>query len=284
MKHKVIFCVVLLLIAIIAVKYRPARMILTEVDYRYLGGSVFKLVGRDNGSIQSDIDLYKVNIDKANYEWLSDDDIMIAHGLGGSDNLINTQAAFESSLKAGFRYFEVDVVLHNNELFCSHSLAEIKHDERCKFESIISMAESHKVWFILDVKSKFDITYKKITEELQASPSHVGHQFIPQIYLFNQIKYLDLTLFSGPIFTGYRINQHGGFLQEIASNLRLPVMALPPIKLSTSSTGFKVRLFSHNINSLQEYKKLKHMGVTGFYIRERLYHEIQRNRSVDVGQ
>jgi len=277
-KTSLIFLTVVCLLgclSLLLVKYKPTRIWISEIDYLYLGGTIFATVGRDMGSLESDLVLYRRLISKADYSWLGEGPIWVAHSLGLEGDEANTPKAFEKAASAGFKIFEIDIRYSAGELHCAHEEDEIESKQvlGCDFAWLMAMAEQKNVWFILDVKTEFQAAYAEISRKL--ANSAVTKQFIPQIYAFNQIKYIDLDLFSGPLFTGYRRNQGAEVLITTAAKLGLPAITLPPAMINEANELANLRIFSHGIGTEELYLRLEKLGVSGFYIRVPLYDGVQ---------
>ncbi len=266
--------ILLVIASFIFMKYKPAREWITEVDYRYLNGSLFTILGKDYGGLSSDIELYHRKLVEADYGWLPVGNVLVAHSLGVGGVDANTLNAFERSLSHGFKYFEVDLILSENDIVCAPRGLKTGQNQLCNLGILIQLAKQHEIWFILDVKSDFNEAYLRITPELEATG--IGRRFIPQIYKFKQIENLNLSVFSGPIFTGYRLNQSGPFMVETAVQLGVPVITLPPNKLQDLQNGRNVRVLTHNVKTLNSYDRYSALGVSGFYLRQPFFLNIQQ--------
>lgn len=251
------------------------RVWLSEKDYFSFNGAISDLAGKDLGGADSDRDLYQMKMAEMDFTWaevMRDNGYWIAHALGGEDDAQNTKSAYANAEAAGFKFFEVDIVYQDGLLRCAHDIRNIGQSGQCDFDWLIQTAETDQVWFILDVKSDFKDSYSQINTELNNRP--IGKHFIPQIYTFNQASYLDLSTLAGPLFTGYRRNQGAGFLHRMAAELNLPIITLPPNSVMTINADNPVKVLTHGVAAPGQIKKLSAQGVSGFYIKTRVYKQL----------
>ncbi len=250
------------------VEPKTARNFIEQSDYRYLDGFVFSILGRPQGGEKHDRELYKAIRKDMDYSWIASfnpDFPWIAHALGGAvSEHANTKYAYQQSLAAGFKFFEVDLIYSNEKLLCAHDLHSIRNDI-CDFNWLLERARQDKIWFILDVKSDFSTAYNLIHKEL--GQTELGKHFIPQIYLFSQAAELDLAMVSAPLFTAYRRNTSLQYSIELAIEFSLPIMTVPPNIESLDIEPYKISMLTHGINDPQRIERLKQNGVSGFYIK-----------------
>lgn len=267
-----------LLLALFLVKYTPARKIVSEWDYVYLDGFIFRSLDRGNGGLHRDKTLYNQKLPEFDYDWISDEFLWVAHGLGGEGELNNTRESFEIARDSGMKYFEIDIRLVNEKIYCSHkAVNNLTHSpSSCSLDWIIKTSKLDSVWFVLDVKSNFVSTYEFISKRLRVYEP--GYRLIPQIYSFEQLKYLDPELYLGPIFTGYRQNLNSQFMMQTASSLALPIMTLPAQSIMDSELPNSILLLTHGISSTQSIEALKSAGLDGVYVKNSVYNRFRINQ------
>ena len=273
---KKIFVVALLVLFIVLffAKYMPARKLFSEIDYQHFNGAIFRILNRDNGGFKSDKVLYKRVLSNFDFRWLIEKPQFVAHALGGSGNFANTSSAFLASIESGLKFYEVDIRLDEGIIYCEHDQPFSKRNasNKCSLEWMARRAKEEDIWFILDVKTDFVPTYKKIYTELRAL--NTRKRFIPQLYIFEQIRYIDPALFAGPIFTGYRQNQSAAALLATAEDLGVPAITLSPRYAAVAAPSKSVYIFTHGVQSVKLISKLSASGVSGFYVKSAVYEKI----------
>lgn len=185
----------------------PLRQWLHKVDSEWLGEQVMDtltlLRSQENWMAAQPL---RPN---QNYGWLKAGGapVRIAHALGESGTLkANTLGAMRRSYLAGFKIFEVDLVLINGELRCQHDpspqMAMVR--DGCTFEALMAALPSD-AFVVLDIKSDFVTAGQRIVDHIKGTPE--ASRVIFQLYqpedfaLFNHWQ--RQANLPGPILTAY---------------------------------------------------------------------------------
>lgn len=274
MKNKFMLAglILVLLLGAASFKYKPSRSWLEEVDYNHFHGALFRLLGKDYGDYESDLTLYERFLPRANFEWLKPGDIYIAHALGGKyDAHQNSSLALWDALENGFTYFEVDIYKSaDGQVVCGPvgGVSVEGSKNLCNLDWLIEVINTYDIYMILDIKSDFRSTIQSIEEKVRGSD--VGMKLIPQIYSFNQLTHVDLSIFAGPLFTAYRSNRPVTSLLKAASKFGMPAITLSSSSIFSLNNellrGYRPRVFTHGIDSAEMVSAHEQIGVTGFYL------------------
>lgn len=176
-----------------------------------------------------------------NYHWLKSGGapLRIAHALGGAGTpRANTLGSMRSSYLAGFRVFEVDLVLEQGELRCQHDPGPQVGMVRdgCTFDTLIA-ALPPDAFVVLDVKTEFATVGQRIVDQIKSTPD-VG-RVVFQLYrpedfaVFNEWQ--RETDLPGPILTAYRSHWSVNHLASQVERLGVRAFTLPLERLSALS-------------------------------------------------
>lgn len=194
------------------------------------------------------------------YRWLKAGGvpIRIAHALGESGMpTANTLGAMRRSYQAGFRIFEVDLVLEDGELRCKHDpgpQTEMVRDG-CTFEALIT-ALPPDAFLVLDIKTDFEAVGRRILERVTGTRD--ARRVVFQLYRPEDFRSFGLwqshAPLPGPILTAYLSHRR---VDHVAANvgrlgvkaLTLPLERLPA--LSVRPDG--VSLLVHPVHSCETW-------------------------------
>lgn len=195
------------LIVLAAANFSHLRGQLAFVDYYYLDGSVFRLFNREYGGYSRDSVTWKSKTESEAYLWneheSQDAKHKVLHKLGGE----NSVTGYFKSLDAGYRIFEVDLILVDDTVVCGREDVGIPADAfDCNLHWLMERVTHDDSIFILDVKTDFESAYEVISNELNGFDK--SKNFVPQIYQLYQFSLLDFgdCGFGYPLFTTYRFH------------------------------------------------------------------------------
>jgi len=244
--------IVLSLLALVAmgiVATGSGRAWLHRVDSEWLGERVMDILTR----LRSDEDwsLAEPLRPAQDYAWLlaGGTPLRIAHALGESGSpAANTLGALRRSYQAGFRIFEVDLVLEDGELRCKHDpgpqTAMVL--DGCTFETLMA-ALPPDAWVVLDIKTDFAVVGQRVVDHLKKTP--IARRIIFQLYrpgdfaLFN--GWQRQVALAGPILTAYlahrRIDHVAGNTNRLGVRaFTLPIERLPALHVRPLGTAVLV--------------------------------------------
>ncbi|MFA6037116.1 MAG: glycerophosphodiester phosphodiesterase family protein [Legionellales bacterium] len=207
----------------------------------------------------------------------------IAHGMGAAHaEEKNRIATFYKSYADGFRFFEVDLMMtQDNHLICYHGA---QYDENityqhyvddslamkqapCGMDDLIQLAKSHPdVYFVLDLKNeqKFEQAYQMI--KAKVAQAKVGYSFIPQIYYIEQSAFIRAgQIFSAEIFTGYRVSYSTKKIFKQAREAQIPVVTIPKEWVERAPLAHDLLIFIHPVNDIAEVIAFRQQGVSGIF-------------------
>jgi hypothetical protein len=226
-----------------------------------------------NDLILLDEDISKINFD---YKWLENNQsriISIAHR-GGNHFItgMNTKKTIDNSIKNGFRFIEVDLIIDKSgNIVCLNEAVEL--GQLCNLDWLIELAIEHTdVFIIIDYKgdvhnmSEFNDFYKIILEHKNFN--EVSGNFIPQIYNFRNIKlFKNKTKFSGPIFTSYQSTMPASLVVQLSKKYGIKVITFPVtrhkefVKIFTNGIVY----FTHPVEDFREAIRLFNLNIGGIY-------------------
>ncbi len=198
------------------------------------------------------------------YRWLKagGTPIRIAHALGESGRpTANTLGAMRRSYQAGFRIFEVDLVLEDGELRCQHDpgpQTEMVRDG-CTFEALIT-ALPPDAFLVLDIKTDFEAVGRRIVDRVKGTSD--AERVVFQLYRPEDFHSFGLwqsrAPLPGPILTAYLSHRR---VDHVAANvgrlgvraLTLPIERLPA--LSARPDG--VSLLVHPVHNCETWGQAK---------------------------
>lgn len=230
--------VVLSLLAIVAmgvVATGSGRAWLHRMDSESLGEWVMDTLTR----LRSDEDwsLAEPLRPAQDYAWLQAGGIplRIAHALGESGSpAANTLGALRRSYQAGFRIFEVDLVLEDGELRCKHDTGPQTAMvlDGCTFETLMA-ALPPDAWVVLDIKTGFGAVGQRIVDRVKGTAD--ARRVVFQLYrpedfaLFN--RWQAQAALPGPILTAYLAHRCIDHVAGQAARIGIQAFTLPRDRL-----------------------------------------------------
>lgn len=247
----------------------PGRRWLHRVDSEWLGERVMDTLARARSA--EDWSTAESLRPDQNYAWLKMGGIPvhIAHALGEAGTpTANTLGAMRRSYQAGFRIFEVDLVLEKGELRCQHDPGPPTAMARdgCTFETLMA-ALPPDTWMVLDIKTDFAAVGQRIVDQVKGSAE--ARRIVFQLYrpedfaLFN--GWQRQAALPGPVLTAYLAHRRIDHLAVHAARIgvrafTLPLDRLPALGARPASTALLVHPV-HNCESLSVARP----QVDGFY-------------------
>jgi hypothetical protein len=209
------------------------------------------------------------------YSWLDGASafIRIAHALGESSSpAANTLGALERSRADGFRLFEVDLSLIGTRLRCQHDpdAAGPVRPEDCDFETLIEALPRTDAWLVLDIKTDFAETGRRIVEVLRRDGR--AHQVIFQLYQPEHLALFDQwqsqVELPGPIVTAYSAHRSIHDIADASQRagvrvLTLPTWRLPALRRHPAPAG--LALLVHPVHDCAAWRDAHDAGVRGVY-------------------
>ncbi|WP_431288677.1 hypothetical protein [Roseateles chitinivorans] len=224
----------LLLLAMLslAAAATPAgRRWLHRVDSEWLGERVMDTLAR----VRSREDWAAVVplLPDQNYAWLRTGagPVRIAHALGEAGQpTANTLGAMRRSYVAGFRLFEVDLVLEDGELRCQHDPGPQTSMVRdgCSFDTLLAALPSD-AFLVLDIKTDFRMAGRRIVDRLKGTPEVqrvVFQLYHPEDFASFSAWQKEVPL-PGPILTAYLSHRRVDYLAQQILRLGGAVLTLP---------------------------------------------------------
>lgn len=207
--------------------------------------------------------------------WLSasqDGSLRIAHALGESGEVgSDTLGAFQRSARHGFRVFEVDLYLDDEQrLRCYHGPEkpppfDSAHD--CTLDNLLPQVIASDGWLVLDIKSDFI----SVAGRVAALVRGVGHgeRVIFQLYRpadvrwFSQVaKSLNLAR---PIITAYAAKRSVNHVAAQVARLGAAAFTMPAYKLSALNVDPGVPLLIHPVHDCGDWRPIDSHPVQGIY-------------------
>lgn len=142
-------------------------------------------------------------------------------------------------------------------------------------ESIVRMMSANKEMFLITDTKATDFVqaqkqFKELVEVCRSIDSSVLERIIPQIY--NEQMYDAVTNqypFKSLIYTLYQTTATNGEVLQFATAKGIKVVTMSPERLNpvdiATYRSYGVKVYTHTINSLEEIRRYKDMGVYGFY-------------------
>jgi glycerophosphoryl diester phosphodiesterase len=260
-------------------KPRQIAVLLKAIDYYLTNGRTLELIYGEH------LPSRKLNLSTSSYEWVYTSSFLpIAHGLGAQLYAgPNTLATFEESYRRGFRIFEVDLSFTSDgHLVCFHGDTESDLNRMsfedyvrtrakvgippCEFKELLGLLRRHPdIYFILDVKNRFESSYAEIRNELK--PTGLGSRFIPQIYSFAEAAEFDGdSLMAGPIFTSYRSRMPTDRMIKGVRALGIKVLTLNQERTKElNAVPPDIFVLSHPVEDAFQAAELRDKGLRGIY-------------------
>jgi len=209
------------------------------------------------------------------YRWMqaTAGDVLIAHALGGAGtDQANTLPQLRRSYTQGLRIMEIDIWLGvDGILYCHHGPEQpIPHANACTFKAALREAVAQDLWLVLDIKTAFETTARRIVQQLQ-QPNDATH-LVFQLYQpadYQLFVQLQQTLpLAGPILTGYVSRRSGNHLLQQAQRLGIAAVALPLHRLPALYRPLpnKVMLLTHPVHDCAAYLQARAFGARGMYV------------------
>jgi len=207
------------------------------------------------------------------YSWLKKGGapMRIAHALGESgEPSANTLGAMRRSYQAGFRIFEVDLVLEDGELRCQHDpgpQAAMVRDG-CTFDTLIAALPAD-AFLVLDIKTDFLAVGRKIVDRVKNTLD--ARRVVFQLYqpedFASFAAWQSEAALPGPIFTAYLSHRRVDYLVGQVRRLGGAVLTLPLERapaLSIRPAGLSV--FLHPVHDVDACARALSAGAQGFYL------------------
>lgn len=175
------------------------------------------------------------------YRWLKagGTPVRIAHALGESGMpTANTLGAMRRSYQAGFRIFEVDLVLEDGELRCQHDpgppMGRVR--DGCTFETLMA-ALPLDAFLVLDIKSDFEAVGRRILDRVKGTSD--ARRVVFQLYRPEDFRSFGLwqsqAALPGPILTAYLSHRRVDHVAANAGRLGIKALTLPIERLPALS-------------------------------------------------
>ncbi len=234
------------------------RRWLHRVDSEWLGERIMDTLTRVRSS--EDWSSAQPLQPSQDYRWLkaAGAPIRIAHALGESGMpTANTLGAMRRAYQAGFRIFEVDLVLEDGELRCQHDpgpQTEMVRDG-CTFETLLG-ALPPDAFLVLDIKTDFEAVGRRIVERVTGTSD--APRVVFQLYRPEDFRSFGLwqsqAPLPGPILTAYLSHRR---VDHVAANvgrlgvkaLTLPLERLPALSVRPGG----VSLLVHPVHSCETW-------------------------------
>lgn len=143
------------------------------------------------------------------------------------------------------------------------------------FESIVRMMSANKDMFLITDTKATDFVqaqkqFKELVETAKSIDASVLERIIPQIYneqMYDAVR--NQHPFKSLIYTLYQTTSTNAEVLQFASAKGIKVVTMSPERLNPVDiamyNSYGVKVYTHTINSLEEIKGYKDMGVYGFY-------------------
>lgn len=214
---------------------------------------------------------------------LSPRPIPVAHAFGeASLPEMNSLAALQRGLQAGFRLLEVDIWLDGaGQLRCHHGpeLPPTFKAGDCTLLAAAQAAARADAWLVLDIKTDFEATSAVIVQQFKAEPS--ASRLVFQLYRPSDVHHfvgLASTLpVPGPLVTAYQARRS---LRHIASQMnRLGIKALTvPLYRGEALPLHRpqgVVLLMHPVHDCEALNRARGFNADGFYLRTEMLPRLQ---------
>jgi hypothetical protein len=211
-----------------------------------------------------------------NYDWLSGSTtyLKIGHALGSSGGALANELASLSEARAkGFKFLEVDLWLSSdNTIRCFHGPGTpgALTKNTCTFDRLISATSASGEFLILDIKTDFYSTLKRIDESLKGTPRE-RRRVILQLYQPRDIRYFAILPsakdYPGPILTAYSARASLNAIYNGAKKANIRALTIPfhrrfALKRDEESN---IAIFVHPIHSCETAREAKMWGADGIY-------------------
>lgn len=247
------------------------RRLLHRIDVEWLGERAMDTLARLRS--QEDWSSVAPLNTSQDYAWLKagGPPVRIAHALGESGGpTANTLDAMRRSYRAGFRIFEVDLVLDQGQLRCQHDFESrtppVPND--CTFESLLEALPADSV-LVLDIKSDFEAAGRHVVERVKRSPA--ARRIVFQLYRPNDFRLFEEwqreAAFAGPVLTAYlshrRVNYLAGQMSRLGGlALTLPVERVPALTVRPAGMA----LLLHPVHDEEACTRALRSGAQGVYL------------------
>jgi len=185
----------------------------------------------------------------------------------------------------GFRVFEVDLALTSDgHIVCYHGndneaeLSTLTYDgyldtvrtrglQPCQLVDLLEVARRHPgVHFILDVKNRFEETYKILRKEIR--DASLARAFIPQVYSFEEVApFRRDPFFAGEIFTSYRssLTTEQMFRRADRLGIRVVTLTLHRFMELRGQLPSNLHVFTHPVDDPLLAALVRKAGARGIY-------------------
>ena len=208
------------------------------------------------------------------YSWVNAErPLRIGHALGASGSInANQLAALADAHSSGLRVLEVDIWLtEDDELRCFHGPGEPGPFlfDSCNFERLLLASSTWKPWLMLDIKTDYSKTAKRIIKVLQKYPQE-SNRIIFQLYQpidIVEFKKLNSDIqLAGPVITGYASNSSTNMLVKAAllSGIKVLTMTFQRKESLTANTE-GLSLMVHPIHDCFQFNRAISSGFNGVY-------------------
>jgi hypothetical protein len=207
-----------------------------------------------------------------NYRWLKSNGvpIRIAHALGESGlPTANTLGAMRRSYQAGFRIFEVDLVLEEDELRCKHDPGQQTRMVRdgCTFEALMTNLPRDS-FVVLDIKSEFAAVGRRVLEKVKGNAD--ARRVVFQLYRPEDFARFNVwqrqAELPGPILSAYLAHRRIGHVADQVARLGVRALTvsldrLPALNVRPAGAILLV----HPVHDCESWAAVIGAGADGAY-------------------
>lgn len=216
----------------------------------------------------------------ANFSWMNapfPKPLLIAHALGAAGRInANTLGAAKSTLQAGWTHLEVDIWLDDTaQLRCHHGPHSplILQESDCTFEKLLALTNNTNQWLILDIKTNFEQTGRRILDAAisQKREGILIFQLYRPADVISFGKWQKETQLPAPILTAYASRRSLNELQKQAERLHIKALAFPLDRaIALSKKNPSIALLLHPVHDCSAFDRALIAGASGVYARSDL--------------
>lgn len=195
----------------------------------------------------------------------------VAHALG-YEPVLNSEVALLNSIKAGYRFVEVDVWLDQAGLLRCHHGPDLPPAYKrgdCTFSSLLDYVVKDDIWLVVDTKSDFQKTGNQILTKLRSNSAakHVIFQlYLPEhLAVFN--AWAQEVPLPGPIVTTYLSHRSLSHVFANVERVGIKAVTFPLSRRGAmpASRPSEIFLFTHPVHDCGALKQARDVGVFGIY-------------------
>lgn len=217
--------------------------------------------------------------------------IMHAGGFIAGVNYSNMKDALDYHYNMGRRYFELDierssdgklVLIHDfggyqSKFFNVTENKSFTFKEFLEFESVHGFSQMDMeslVNFLRDKKDAYIVTdikdeNIKTLQMIAETAPEIMDRMIPQIYDFSEYAEVKKIGYKNIILTLYKMNKKPEEVIEFIKTHPLYAVTISKSivdsKIGAALKTQNIKIFTHTVNTMEEVKKLRKSGITGFY-------------------